>query len=123
MLAKDNKILQETNGNLVYKINNLSSQNEDLINKCKLIENESTLQLSNLRGKIGELSAINDNQYSEITHLKNKLHDSQNDELLHIKSKFIEELQIKNTALNDKIKILNTIIDELNNKNEKMKLD
>jgi len=89
MLAKDNKILQETNGNLVYKINNLSSQNEDLINKCKLIENESTLQLSNLRGKIGELSAINDNQYSEITHLKNKLHDSQNDELLHIKSKFI----------------------------------
>jgi len=123
MLAKDNKILQETNGNLVYKINNLSSQNEDLINKCKLIENESTLQLSNLRGKIGELSAINDNQYSEITHLKNKLHDSQNDELLHIKSKFIEELQIKNTALNDKIKVLNTIIDELNNKNEKMKLD
>lgn len=123
MLSKENKILQETNGNLVNKINKLEIKNEDLINKCKLIENESSLQLANLRGKITELSALNDNQYSEIVHLKNKLHDSQNDELLQIKSKFIEELQIKNTALNDKISILNSIIDELNNKNEKFKLD
>lgn len=123
MLAKDNKILQETNGNLVNKIYNLEIKNNDLINKCKIIENESSLQISNLKGKITELSSINDNQYSEVVHLKNKLQDSQNDDLLNIKSKFIEELQIKNTALNDKLSVLNSIIDEINSKNERMKLD
>lgn len=53
--------------------------------------------------------------------MKNKLHDSQNDELLNIKSKLIEELQIKNTSLNDKVITLNSIIEEINSKHEKIK--
>lgn len=123
MLAKDNKHLQDTNKTFILKINELDVKNNDLLNKCKTIETESSIQLNNLRGKLTDVNNINDNQQAEIIHLKNKLHDSQNDELLNIKSKFLEELQIKNTALNDKTITLNSIIEDLNAKHEKIRTE
>jgi hypothetical protein len=62
MLAKDNKHLQETNKTLILKINELDSKNNDLLNKCKTIETESSIQLNNLRGKVEEVNRLNDNQ-------------------------------------------------------------
>jgi len=56
MLAKDNKSLIDNNKTLVNKISNFEIKNNDLMNKCKIIEKESGLQIENLSGKNSELA-------------------------------------------------------------------